>query len=268
MYEKMTTYTNVKKEDLEKLKFPKEKTKSQYELLRLRKNDVVLILFSSNKLLLQGKEEKVKEIEKMIDENKIGKKVIPIKYIKTKGTVIGSDEALKGDSFGGIVVAAVKADEKIRQDLLFAGVMDSKKLKDEEIPIIAERIKKVAKHEIFSLTPEEYNKFSGVTEILNDLHQMAISRLGDANKKVVDQYPGCNVKATKTTKAEQKYVEVAAASILARDEALKQLQQLSKKIGFQLPKGSTHVKEALQKVKPKDLVKYAKLHFSNVKKFL
>ena len=269
----MTTYTHVKKTDLKKLQdygFWLEEGKTKYEIMRARSRKAVLVLFTTNKLLVQGPEEAVKETEQILYKLKIGKKVKQIKFVKEKGIVIGSDEALKGDSFGGIVVAAVKADDSQRHDLMFAGVMDSKKLKDSEISIIAERIKKIAKYKIISVLPLEYNRYENVTDLLNKLHFEAINSLKPADLIVVDKYPGCNVHANKTIKAEQKYVEVAAASILARDAAVKQLKKLSQVLGFEVPKGSTHVSAALEKAVKSgiDLRKVAKIRFRNVKKFL
>jgi ribonuclease HIII len=68
--------------------------------------------------------------------------------------------------------------------------------------------------------------------------------------------------------AESKYPEVAAASIIARAHALKQLHDLSKKAGFLIPKGSAHVQHALDELKKRDLppTDFVKLKFSNVKK--
>ena len=88
--------------------------------------------------------------------------------------------------------------------------------------------------------------------------------------KVVDKYPGCNVGDVQEEKAESKYVEVAAASILAREAALKQLNYLSVQAGFRTPKGSTHVRLALDELKERklNLKKFVKIGFSNVKEFL
>ena len=121
LHSKMTTYTNVKKEQLKALQdhgFWFDEARGKYEVARLRGKRAILILFTTNKLLVQGKEQGVKEVEEILYKLRIGKKVHPIKFVKEKGIVIGSDEALKGDSFGGIVVAAVRADEQQRQDLL------------------------------------------------------------------------------------------------------------------------------------------------------
>lgn len=187
---------------------------------------------------------------------------------KETGIVIGSDESLKGDTFGGVVVAAVKADEEMRERLKEFGVTDSKKIVDKKILVMAEKIKKVAECEIRSIFPEEYNK-KKITIWLNKLHKECCDYL-KPGKHVVDKYPGCNVGDVKVEKAESKYVEVAAASILARAAALKQIDSLSEMAGFRLPKGSTHVKHALQELKARklDFKKFVKVDFKNVKEFL
>jgi ribonuclease HIII len=184
------------------------------------------------------------------------------------GVIIGSDESLKGDTFGGVVVAAVKADDAIREKLTAMGVMDSKRLTDKKILGMAQEIKKVSSFKVRSVFPEEYNQRK-ITEWLNKLHQECYDSL-KPGKHVVDKYPGCKVGEIVEEKAEDKYVEVAAASILAREAALKQLDSLSVKAGFRLPKGSTHVKLALVELKKRglDFNKFVKLDFRNVKEFL
>lgn len=184
------------------------------------------------------------------------------------GIIIGSDESLKGDTFGGVVVAAVKADDEMREKLMQFGVTDSKKITDRKVLSIAEKIKKTAECEVRNIFPEEYNK-KKITDWLNKLHKECYNYL-KPGKHVVDKYPGCNVGEIVVTKAESKYVEVAAASILARAAALKQIDSLSELAGFRLPKGSTHVKHALQELKAKglDFKKFVKTDFKNVKGFL
>jgi len=184
---------------------------------------------------------------------------------KLSGTVVGSDEALKGDTFGGLVVASVKLNDKTRESLMLLGVQDSKKISDEKIHDYAKEIMRIADYCVKELMPEEYNKFK-LTPLLNRLHAEC-GKLGRVH--IVDEYPGCNV-GRHETKAESKYVEVAAASIIARSVGLKQLGRLSKKLGYEVPKGSTHVKEALEFLKKsgKDPKKFVKMHFKNVQKVL
>ncbi|MCK4590043.1 MAG: hypothetical protein KAT77_06365 [Nanoarchaeota archaeon] len=192
-----------------------------------------------------------------------------VNFIQEKGPVIGSDESLKGDTFGGIVVAAVKADEQVRKKLQELGVKDSKKLTDNTCLKLAEKIKKLTSCQIITLFPEEYNDFKGgQTVLLNKLHAQCYNYL-KPGIHVVDKYPGCKVGDIVKIKADEKYVEVAAASILARAYALKQLKRLSDRAKFSIPKGSTHVQHALEKIKKHKLDPhyFVKLSFNNVKKF-
>lgn len=269
----MPVFKNVKKGDLVKLEnygFYEVPTKTEHELARLQTKSTTLILFKTKKLLIQGKPEIIDREIELLKKLKIGQLVKPLKFKTERGIVIGSDESLKGDTFGGIVVVAVRADEKQRTQLLQLGVADSKGLKDEEILLLAPSLEKVAEFDIKVLYPEEYNAFEGnVTELLNKLHKECYYYL-KPGKHIVDKFPGCTVGDVAETKAESRYVEVAAASILARAHALKQLQDLSQRAGFQIPKGSTHVEAALKKLKTRHLhpSEFVKLNFKNVKKIL
>src|SRR3989338_2714261 len=263
----MVVFENVNKENLLKLLqkgYTQQGLKSYHEILRLKKQDVILILYNSGKLLLQGDREQVKHIAQEITNLKLGKKTKSEKYRPETGEIIGSDESLKGDSFGGLVLAAVKADNEIRKKLIELGVADSKTLSDKEIIPLARKIKLLAPCEICSLFPEEYNNYQSITYLLNKLHQECAAYLAPG-KHIVDKYPGCAIGDIQEEKAESKYVEVAAASILAREAALEQFNALSKLAGFTLPKGSTHVKEALQQIKNHNLEpkKFVKTNFKN-----
>ena len=281
----MALFTHIKKEDLARLKgICKVSPKTLYEDLRCTLEGVTLVLYASGKLLLQGTAGDVKKVAEKLEKLGIGEREKVISFRKEDGWIIGSDEALKGDTFGGITVAAVKADEKMRQELVSLGVADSKTLSDEEIIPMAEKIKKQFPCEIKSIFPEEYNYFvkhhhkkedeaqrkeSRITALLNKLHKDCAQYLVPG-KHVVDKYPGCTVGSVREEKAESKYVEVAAASILARAAALQQLNTLSKEAGFSVPKGSTHVKDALLELKESGLEfkKFVKVDFRNVKDVL
>ncbi|MBR9683122.1 hypothetical protein GOV03_01125 [Candidatus Woesearchaeota archaeon] len=184
------------------------------------------------------------------------------------GVIIGSDESLKGDTFGGIVVAAVKADDNSREKLTQLGVMDSKRLTIKKVLMLEKEIKKLVEFKVRNVFPEEYNTRK-ITPWLNKLHQECYTAL-KPGKQVVDKYPGCTVGEIVETKAEDKYVEVAAASILARAAALKQMDFLSEQANFTLPRGSTHVQPALVELKKRglDFNKFVKVDFRNVKEFL
>ena len=257
----MVVLKDVKFEDLDKLKLIEEEPKTIYEIRRVSGDNVTLVLYNSGKLLIQGK-----NAEDFAKKLKFGKMVAKTNFREEKGSIIGSDEVLKGDTFGGLVVAGVKATDSVRLKLKELGVADSKKLRDQEILLMAKRIREIATCEVRSLLPEEYNQYDSVTFLLNKLHEEIGTNL-KPGKHIVDKYPGCNVGDIMTEKAEDKYIEVAAASILARAEGLKQISYLSKMAGFDIPKGSTHVQSALIKLKEKNLdyEKFVKLNFRNVK---
>ncbi len=278
MAHKMISLTGFDENKIKKLlekEFKEIPTTSQYETQRLKNEDVLIILYKSGKAVVQGKKIYAEFIANFIGGKKkendtTGKK-------DTTGTVIGSDESLKGDTFGGIVVASIKADDEKREKLKDIGVKDSKEITDTVIIELAEKVKEILGKDnycVYEKMPEAYNQHVGsTTTLLNSMHTTAIKTLGDADLIIVDQYPGTriNLKNAKTeTKAESKYIEVAAASILARERSLDQLDRLSEKAGFRLPKGSTHVKDALTKMKKEGLdpKKYVKLHFRNVKRYI
>ena len=266
----MVVFKRVSKENLQKLKgFSEEQQRTVHEQLRLKKGSVILILYHSGKLLLQGKKEEVTKIAEQLGKLGLGEKVGTDLFRKEQGWIIGTDESLKGDTFGGLVVAGVKADQELRQRLIEEGVADSKTLDDQEILLIAERIKHLVPCEVKSILPHEYNQSGEVTKMLNKMHQECANYLSPG-KHVIDKFPGCAVGEVQVEKAESKFVEVAAASVLARAAALQQLDYLSAQAGFRLPKGSTHVKLALFELKERrlDFNLFVKTSFTNVKEFL
>lgn len=244
-------------------------TKTVYEAARFKKlkPKLHLILYKTGTVQLTGDD--TDRIVHKLESSGVAKAKQQIHFRKELGTVIGSDESLKGDTFGGMIVAAVKGNDLIRRKLLEIGVADSKLLKDTNIIGLAKEIRAVAECSVITLTPQEYNQYGSVTKLLNKLHHDTATNLGGGTH-VVDQYPGCLVGDIRETKAELKYVEVAAASVLARAAALEQMNNLSRKAGFRVPKGSTHVKWALQELVERGhkLDGYVKLHFRNVQDFL
>lgn len=269
----MVTFLDIKKEKIQQLLLGQGlalwECKTPYELLRM-KGVITAILFKSGKLLLQGRDDALEKYRKLLLNQGYTEEKKPT-FVKEQGVIIGSDESLKGDTFGGLVVAAVMADDKVRQELLLLGVQDSKKITDMDIPFLAKEIEKRTDHVIESIYPEQYNHHR-LTDLLNQLHTHCTNTLRKKQNAevVVDKYPGCIVGDIRTPHAEDKYLEVAAASILARHEALKQLQSLSKELDYPVPKGSTHVTEALAFLKKsgKDPRKFVKVHFRNVKMVL
>ena len=267
----MTSFDNIKESDLNKLKrynYLIEKPKSKQEIARAIGN-ATLVLYKTGKLLIQGRKEHVDDAVKLL-------KFLGLEKRGISAPAVGSDEALKGDTFGGIVVAGFLADDTIRDDLRQMNVKDSKKLYNPDVVRIATEIiaKYPDKYHIESILPKEFNKLNeknNMTYILDLLHEKCYRKLAGKSKiiHIVDEYPGCGVGNIREKYAESKFLEVAAASIIARYGALIQIRELEKMAGFFIPLGSTHVTSALLEIKKKTLSpeNFVKLKFKNVLEF-
>jgi ribonuclease HIII len=200
---------------------------------------------------------------------------------------IGSDESGKGDYFGPLVVAAVYVDKQTEPQLQALNVRDSKQLSDSAILRLAEEIREVCRgHGMMRVyLPERYNElyqqWSNLNLLLADAHAQIISGL---QKKVpcelaiVDQFgdealvrealskTGCKIALEQRHRAEDD-LAVAAASIIARAEFVRQMAVLSQSAGIDLPKGASNprIVEAGREIVAagglEALRKVAKLHF-------
>lgn len=202
---------------------------------------------------------------------------------------IGSDEVGKGDFFGPLVVAAVYVNEKSKAILSNLGIRDSKEITDNQIKIYAREIKIIVKNnfEIVQINPGKYNelyeKFKNLNKLLDWAHSKAIvtlldnsecknvitDKFGKKDLGVVSKYPDINF--ISETKAE-KYIGVAAASILARDSFLAWFDNQFKN-GYQLPKGASEqveifARNLIKKIDKNKLREIAKLHFKTYSKLL
>jgi ribonuclease HIII len=200
---------------------------------------------------------------------------------------IGTDEAGKGDYFGPLVIAGVYVDEQTASHLLTAGVRDSKLLPDTLILSLAEDIKAICqgKGHILSYSPERYNQvykeISNLNLLLARAHAQVIAHLQKRTAStyaLVDQFGdaslvptmlqkvGCDIDLEQRTHGEED-VAVAAASIVARAEFVKQIANLSKLVGISLPKGTSNPdivavgREIVARAGQETLGKVAKLHF-------
>jgi ribonuclease HIII len=176
---------------------------------------------------------------------------------------IGTDESGKGDYFGPLVVAGVWLDEATREKLAVLGVRDSKTLSDDRCRQLAAKIRELCpgKCEEVEIPPERYNslyeQFQREKKNLNHLlawgHARALESLlarHPSKHALADQFgdetyirsklmeKGKAIQLVQTPKGER-YMAVAAASVLARDRFLLRLEQMEKQVGVALPKGAS-----------------------------
>ena len=204
----------------------------------------------------------------------------PINYI-------GSDEVGNGSYFGGIVTASVLVRDQADVDfLLELGVRDSKKISDKKIREMAPQIKDRLEYAVSEAIPVQYNQAiaSGlhIKEIMAILHNDAIGKVSVENPDfvLIDEFASGSkysdyLEASNKTiaysdrlrfekKAESKYLAVAAASILARDAFLTQIDTMSDFLHMPIKQGVTaKVKEQIAQLMRMeiDLTQYAKVDF-------
>jgi ribonuclease HIII len=203
---------------------------------------------------------------------------------------VGTDESGKGDYFGPLVIAGVYINKNDSTELLKLGVKDSKLLSDYQIKNMSKQLLEVVKnnYDIVIIKPEKYNQlyssFGNLNKLLAWGHSKVIENLkskinfsnvicdkfGDENlilnelrKKEIE------INLIQTPKAER-FIAVAAASILARAKVIEWFERASRELGIDLIKGASDkvdkiAKSVLEQTSEENLKKLVKFHFKNSK---
>lgn len=289
----------------------REKT-PQYALFQADDGDTVVTLYTSGKAVFQGVDADIAS-EYWVETEKInsGSAIVTNSDEKSKKTLkleekkndsiyhnvnsVGSDEVGTGDYFGPIVVSSTyvtKNDIKFLDEL---GVMDSKKITDEKIMKIAPLIAKRIKYKSLILNNSDYNKFHSsdynmnkIKAILHNkvLYQMMHEEKPKVDVIIVDEFakenryfdyikdsPNIQKNITFLTKAEDKCLSVACASIISRYLFIKEFDKICDNLHLPLPKGAGPEVdkmgiEIVQKYGKEKLYEVAKLNFMNTGRIL
>jgi len=165
---------------------------------------------------------------------------------------IGSDETGKGDYFGPLVVAAVRLEPDEARKLAAAGVMDSKRVGDEQACRLGAFVAEHFPCRVRRIDPPEYNalhrRHGNLNLLLAEAHAEVLRPLArDGDLIVVDQFgperlmvkamAGAPGRLTQRPRGEE-IVAVAAASIVARQVFLDALKELSEAFAVDLAKGA------------------------------
>ncbi len=238
---------------------------TQYRLER-GPASVLLNVFSTGKVTVQGKSSGLKVLLQgriaAREEKRAGtREVRSGSRPALDGTPrVGIDEAGKGDYFGPLVVAGVRiTGREVAEELQKLGVRDSKTLGVATVRPMAERILEVAGARnvyVVALSPREYEArrsvAGNVNKLLDEIDAEIIGKLKDeVELVVVDEYAASarerlqpfvpeGVRLEVRKRAEDD-AAVAAASVVARARQLEEMDRLSERVGFSLPRGSTEV---------------------------
>lgn len=283
---------DTKAKMIEYYKDKKREKTPPYAIFQAQEEDTIITLYESGKAMFQGLSADVDanmwQAVKAMDE----KEVVSLEYYNIDA--IGSDEVGTGDYFGPIIVTASYVSKKQIPFLESLGVKDSKKLSDDIILKIAPKIIKNIPHKTRKLSNEDYNKSHTTAVNINKMKAILHNKVLFEMKQ---EYPNCNTiivdefarekryyeylngvgniqkGITFLTKAEDKNLAVAAASIISRYYLLKEFDKISDTYHLPIPKGAGSIvdqvgMELVEKYGKEILDKVAKKNFANTQKIL
>ena len=294
---------NVKEKIIDYYKDMRKDKTPPYAVFQAQEADTTITLYESGKIMFQGISADVDANIWIALEQRLNNRVINVdgteKKLEKKETehidisTIGSDEVGTGDFFGPIVVTATFVSTKDFEFLNNLGVRDSKKLDDAKILQIAPEIMKKIPYVTTILDNNTYNKHHSINCNMNKLkailHNKALYELKNKNnfsygKIIVDEFcskekfyeylkdvPEKVMHITFMTKAEDKVLSVACASIISRYVFLRKMDELSDSVHILLPKGAgKEVDKVAKDIKDEfgeeKLIEIAKMNFSNAKR--
>ena len=272
--------------------------KIPYAIFQAQEEDTVITLYESGKAMFQGTSADVDAamwgtVLNNTKEKQEEQKKKDQKYHNCSS--VGSDEVGTGDYFGPIVVTAAYVKKEDVEKLEKLGVGDSKKITDDKIKKITPELIKIVKYRSMILTNKEYNekytKDINMNKIKAILHNKVLYQLMTEEKPnieyiVVDEFarenryyeylngiPNIQRNITFMTKAEDKNLAVASASIISRYIFLKEFDKLSDSVHIPLPKGAGHDvdkigEEIVEKYGEEKLQEIAKVNFKNTDRIL
>lgn len=246
--------------------------------------DVVVTLYTSGKLVVQGKGFEVfaaRFLEGVTGEAKDARKT---DAIPLRGPSVGSDESGKGDYFGPLVVAAAFVRPEDLPFLDDLGVQDSKQATDGRVRKAEGALLERLPHAVRVLGPEAYNQAYAETPNLNRLlgrlHAevleetlglagdgaffLVVDRFGDP--KLVRDRLSADAKRHRFSMPVrgEAHPAVAAASFLARAAFLRSFDALRNDAGGELYLGASdpRIVPLARRLKQEGwLERFAKLHF-------
>lgn len=299
---------NIKEKMIDYYQDKQRDKKPPYSVFQAQEEDTIITMYESGKVMFQGISADIDanmwaDLERHFNNIEVdtsdhsAKKDTPKEkkdYSHMFINAIGSDEVGTGDYLLPIVVTATYVKKSDVDYLRELGVMDSKKITDDKIKKLAPELIKNIPYECLIISNKDYNKYTdlgfNINKIKAILHNKVLYKMtkkGFAyNEIIIDQfcYPknyfGYIKDATEKvtnitflTKAEDKNLSVACASIISRYVFLRENEKLNKELGLTIPKGAgstvDEVVKELIKTKGEGILKeISKYNFKNTEKAL
>ena len=148
--------------------------------------------------------------------------------------VLGIDEAGRGSVLGPLVIAGVIIPEKMDKVLERMGVKDSKRLAPHRRTILSRKLKKMFEHEVVVISALEIDQMrekNAMRDLIIKLNPEkaivdAVDVKAERFQNNLCESTGIDVIAEH--KADDKYIQVSAASIIAKAERDAQIAEINK----------------------------------------
>ncbi|MBR0271100.1 MAG: ribonuclease HII [Methanobrevibacter sp.] len=163
--------------------------------------------------------------------------------------ILGIDEAGRGSVLGPLVIAGVVIDNRKEAILDNMGVKDSKKLTAKRREVLSRKLKKMFEWDTVIYSAQDIDEMRANGVNLNEIERKGMQELLlklDCDKAIVDAVDvkpqrfedklkrATKVDVTAEHKADDKYIEVSAASIIAkqtRDDAIAEINKYFEDVG-------------------------------------
>ncbi|CAM3611641.1 ribonuclease HIII [Erysipelothrix urinaevulpis] len=260
-----------------------------YTIFQLKTVDAVITAYTSGKVVFAGKNPEKHARKYGIVESSVKAQEHTVSF-----PMAGSDEVGTGDFFGPVTVCACYVSKEDLNKIPVDEIVDSKQITDDKIRSIAPILIDNLSHSLLILNNHKYNQVHqthNMNAIKALLHNQAFINLSKKvtlpkGNVIIDQFmkepsyyrvlqheEAVYRNLVFETKAENKFLAVACAAIIARYAFIEQLDLLERHYGMPLPKGAgTKVDLAgVEFVKKHGLDKLdhvAKTHFKNREKII
>lgn len=163
--------------------------------------------------------------------------------------ILGIDEAGRGSVLGPMVIAGVLIPENKEPILERMGVKDSKRLTPSRRQILARKLKKMFEYETVIIQAQEIDKLRAEGTNLNEIEKIAMEKIINKMNPPKAILDAVDIKAERFQnniasdtgvdilaehKADDNYIQVSAASIIAkqtRDDAIMEINKQYRKMG-------------------------------------